>query len=201
MPGQNRGEKNARDGECGTSRDLAAGSATRAESFGLRSIEEIATGSASAKTAVNNKVQQWELYRAGLRQQVSGFARLRHSQLAPGKGPARPASTARPAGQGPGPAEKTYAALVPRLALEVKGREFSLQSWPKYTAHLKEHPDALKTLGLTSQQATSILNYVNGQRSILEIRNTVVGETARDVSLDAVAGYLELLKTVGWIAW
>ena len=62
-------------------------------------------------------------------------------------------------------------------------------------------PDALKTLGLTSQQATSILNYVNGQRSILEIRNTVVGETARDVSLDAVAGYLELLKTVGWIAW
>lgn len=180
---------------------LVADFAVDREIGALRSIEEIATGSASAKTAVNNKVQQWELYRAGLRQQVSGFARLRQSQLAPGKRPAGPASTAHPAGQGPGPAEKTYAALVPRLAPEVKGREFSLQSWPKYTAHLKEHPDALKTLGLTSQQATSILNYVNGQRSILEIRNTVVGETARDVSLDAVAGYLELLKTVGWIAW
>lgn len=180
---------------------LVADFAVDREIGALRSIEEIATGSASAKTAVNNKVQQWELYRAGLRQQVSGFARLRQSQLAPGKGPARPASTARPAGQGPGRAEKIYAALVPRLAPDVKGREFSLQSWPKYTAHLKEHPDAQKTLGLTSQQGTSILNFVNGQRSILEIRNTVVGETARDVSLDAVAGYLELLKTVGWLVW
>jgi hypothetical protein len=66
---------------------------------------------------------------------------------------------------------------------------------------MKEHPDALKALGLTPQQATSILNYVNGRRSIQKIRDTVVGEAGRDVTIDAVRGYLELLKTVGWVAW
>jgi hypothetical protein len=91
--------------------------------------------------------------------------------------------------------------VVPALSSAVKGLEFSLQAWPKYSAYMKEHPDAIKTLGLTPQQATSILNYVNGRRSIQKIRDTVVGESGRDVSIEAVRGYLELLKTVGWVTW
>jgi len=90
---------------------------------------------------------------------------------------------------------------MPALAAAVTGREFSLQSWPAYAAHLKEHPDAVKALGLTPQQATSILNYVNGKRSIRKIRDTVVGETGRDVSIDAVQDYLQLLKQLGWVTF
>ena len=167
----------------------------------------------AAKRAVENKVQQWELYRAGLRQQMAGFARLRQAQLAP----AGPPESSPPRGRGCQPLREarggsaaagrtrkprpTAAPVVPVLSPAVKGLEFSLQSWPKYSAYLKEHPDALKTLGLTPQQATSILNYVNGRRSMQKIRDTVVGETGRDVTIDAVRGYLELLKTVGWVTW
>jgi hypothetical protein len=192
---------------------LVADFAVDRELGALQSIDAISTGSAAAKTAVANKVQQWELYRAGWRQQLTGFARVRQSQLvatttaAPKAGqgsrarpPAQGSGTA-PVGQGFSLADKKYDALIPRFDPAVKGREFSLQSWPKYTAYMKEHPDALKTLGLTPQQATSLLNYVNSKRSIVKIRNAVIGETGRELTLDAVAGYLEMLKAVGWIDW
>jgi hypothetical protein len=181
---------------------LVADFAVDREIGALRTIDEISTGSEAAKRAVENKVQQWELYRAGLRQQMAGFARLRQTQMAPsgvGRGFPPP-----PGSGGPAVALRAKAgspAVVPALSPAVKGLEFALQSWPKYSAYMKDHPDALKTLGLTPQQATSILNYVNGRRSIQKIRDTVVGETGRDVTIDAVRGYLELLKTVGWVTW
>jgi hypothetical protein len=182
----------------------------------LRSIEDIYTGTLAAKTAVNNKVQQWELYRAGLRGQIVGFARLRAAQLRPGTGAAAVGQAFRPAEQPAGkgkptvkpltepvltPAEKKYDTVIPRLEASVKGREFSLNSYEKYARYLKENPDALKKLGLTPQLANSLLNYVNGKRSVLRIRNCVVGETGRDLTLEAVAGYLEILKSVGWITY
>jgi hypothetical protein len=181
---------------------LVADFAVDREIGALRTIDEISTGSEAAKRAVENKVQQWELYRSGLRQQIAGFARLRQAQL-PSSGVGR--GFPPPTGYG-GPAVARSAkagspAVVPALSPAVKGLEFSLQSWPKYSAYMKEHPEALKALGLTSQQATSILNYVNGRRSIQKIRDTVVGETGRDVTIDAVRGYLEMLKTVGWVTW
>jgi len=179
---------------------LVADFAVDRETGALRSIDDISTGSAGAKRAVENKVQQWELYRAGWRQQITGFARLRQSQLGASAGqPKTPVGQPKTAvGQPKIPVGQGFS---PALSPDVKGREFSLQSWPKYAAYLKEHPDALKALGLAPQQATSILNYVNGRRSVQKIRDTVVGETGRDVSLEAVRGYLELLKSVGWLAW
>jgi aminopeptidase YwaD len=178
---------------------LVAEFAVDREVGALRTIDEISTGSDAARRVVDNKIQQWELYRAGLKQQVAGFARLRQSQLAPA---ARAASAKTPpaAGRAAG-AAKPQAVATPALSPEVRGREFSLQSWPRYSAYMKEHPDAVKALGLTPQQASSILNYVNGRRSIQKIRDTVVGETGRDVTIDAVRGYLELLKTIGWVTW
>ena len=64
---------------------------------------------------------------------------------------------------------------------------------------MKEHPDALKAIGLTPQQAAGVTNYVNGKRSAADIRDCLVGETGLDVSLDSVVRYLDLLKSVGWI--
>jgi hypothetical protein len=182
---------------------LVADFAADREIGALRSIDEIATGSATAKRAVDNKVQQWELYRAGLKQQIAGFSRLRATQLEPAGTPAAK-SVAKPAA----PAAKPKAtvaiqglAAVPALTVAVRGKEFSLTAWPAYAAYVKEHPDAVKALGLTPQQATSILNYVNGKRSIQKIRDAVVGETGRDVSVEAVQGYLQLLKQVGWLTF
>jgi hypothetical protein len=44
-------------------------------------------------------------------------------------------------------------------------------------------------------------NYVNGKRSIAEIHNAVAGELDEDVLLAGVVAYLELLKTVSWVAF
>jgi hypothetical protein len=99
------------------------------------------------------------------------------------------------------PLEKQYGTVVPSIDPGVKGREFSLQANERYAAYLKEHPDALKALGLTPPLASTVLNYVNGRRSIVSIRNAVVAETGQDVPLSAVAGYLDLLKTVRWVAY
>ncbi len=185
----------------------------------LQSIADIYTATPAAKSAVNNKVQQWELYRAGLHNQIVGVARLRATQLTSADpSPAKAGNlrrspvTARGSQLGVGsglqagttpstPAEKKYDALVPRLDPSVKGREFALNSYEKYATYVKANPDALKQLGLTPQLANSLLNYVNGKRSVLKIRNCVIGETGRDVTLDAVAGYLEILKNVGWITY
>jgi len=187
----------------------------------LRSIEDIYTATPAAKIVVNNKVQQWELYRAGLKGQIVGFARLRAGQLAPasaGQAPAsvRPGATSarqaptsvgqafRPA-KGPlaepvlTPAEKKADLIVPRIDPSVKGREFALNSYEKYSAYMKANPDGLKKLGLTPQLANTLVNYVNGKRSVLRIRNCVIGETGRDVTLESVAAYIDLLKSVGWV--
>ncbi len=155
----------------------------------LRSLEQIYSGSAAARTIVNNRVQQWEFYRAGLRNQVLGFARLKAAQVN-ATVPAEPALDA---------AQKKYAAVIPALDDSVKGKVFALGSNEQYAKYLKDHPDALKALGLTNQQATTVLNYVNGKRSLLEVRNSVAAELDEDVSLDAVVKYLDLLKSVKWI--
>jgi hypothetical protein len=46
-----------------------------------------------------------------------------------------------------------------------------------------------------------VLNSVNGNRSIAEIRNAVAGELDEDVSLTGVVAYLELLKKVSGVAF
>ena len=164
--------------------------AVNREMGALRSIDAIASGSPAARRAVDDKVQQWELYREGLKRQISGMASARRGAASP----ARPARAVRPAQAAAAPRT-----VAPAFAPEVKGLQFSLGSWPKYVAYLKEHPDAIKATGLTPQQATSVANYVNGRRSAPEIRDCLVGESGLDVPLDAVVRYLDLLKSVGWI--
>ena len=118
-----------------------------------------------------------------------GYARLKAAQLG-GQAPAEPSVDAM---------EKKYQAMRPAIASSVRGSEFQLSANEPYSRHLKEHPDALKSIGITAQQATAVLNYVNGRRSITEIRHAVAGELDEDVSLAGVVAYLELLKTFKWV--
>ena len=59
----------------------------------------------------------------------------------------------------------------------------------------------MKSIGLTAQQAGTILNYVNGKRSIIDIRRAVAGEINEDLPLEKVVAYLELLKSVQWVTF
>jgi hypothetical protein len=59
----------------------------------------------------------------------------------------------------------------------------------------------LKTIGLSNQQTGVILNYVNGRRSVPEIRAAVAGELNEEISLESVIACLELLRTVQWIVF
>ncbi|MFB3852770.1 MAG: M28 family peptidase [Vicinamibacterales bacterium] len=171
--------------------------ATGREIAALRSIGEIHSGSPAAASLVNQRVAQWELYRAGLKSQIQGYMKVRADALGwKPAGSKRPAPTARPAAAG-----AALAAQVPRLAPGVRGREFSLGSYQPYEAYMKEHPEALKTLGVTPTQAATIANYVNGRRTVADIRNAVAAETDRELTNEAVAGYLDILKTVNWVVY
>jgi hypothetical protein len=177
-------------GQLGWALDLVDFAIDR-EVAAVRSTGDVHTGSAAARALVDQRVQQWELYRTGLRSQVTGYAKLRASALGLKVVPAVAVD----------PLEKKYAGIVPAIHPSVRGREFSLAARESYTAYLKEHPDALKSLGLTPAAANAVLNFVNGRRPVPLIRKYVAAETGQDVSLQAVAGYLEILKTVEWITY
>ncbi len=83
----------------------------------------------------------------------------------------------------------------------MKGQLFQLTACEPYSKYVKEHDDALKSMGLTPQQAGILLNYVNGRLSIVEIRNAAVGELNQDLPLESVAAYMGLLRSVQWMVF
>ena len=174
--------------QAGDASDLVTLAAER-EMAALRTVQDVWTGSPAARALLDRKVRQWELYRAGLQAQVAGAAKLRAAALGV-KGP-----VAAPVD----PLEKQYAGVVPAIAPTIRGREFSPASYGPYASHLKEHPEALTSLGLTPALANAVLTFVNGRRPVPEIRRWVVLETGQPVTLQAVAGYLDLMRRLGWI--
>jgi hypothetical protein len=83
----------------------------------------------------------------------------------------------------------------------VKGRQFDLAAHEKYSQYLKEHPEAMKSLGLSRRQADTALNYVNGKRSVAEIAACAAADLDEMVPPKGVADYLELLRSVGWVVF
>jgi len=155
----------------------------------LRSIADMYTGTAAAQKMLANRIQQWEMYRHGLWAQVIGYAKVKAAELGI-DAPSLPAASAL---------EKKYQAVVPVLARAVRGQLFQLSAHEPYTRYIKEHPEALKTTGLNAQQAAAVLNYVNGRRSVSEIRAAANGELNEEIRLESVMAYLELLRTVQWV--
>lgn len=120
-----------------------------------------------------------------------GYARLKATQL----------GTVAPVEPGVSAMQKKYESLIPALAPSVKGREFQISANERYGNYMKDHPDALKSIGVTAPQAGTILNYINGKRSITEIRSAVAGELDEEVPLESVVAYLELLRTIQWVVF
>jgi aminopeptidase YwaD len=155
----------------------------------LRSINEISTGSSAALAAVEDRIRQWELYGQALQIQVRDYAAYRAKRL----------GTAVPVAPRPDALRAQNAKIIPVIAREVKGREFTLARYEPYVKYLKEHPEALKAIPLSSSQTSAILNFVNGRNSIADIRDDASAELDEDLPLPAVAAYLELLAVTGYI--
>jgi hypothetical protein len=154
----------------------------------LASVQEVYTGSTAAQAAVYDRISQWELYHQALRDQLVGSARLRAARL----------GAPEPQMPVPGPAESQFLA-VPDLAPDVRRLQFNLTRTDAYRAYMEEHPDVLEEMGLTRGQTSQILNFINGDRSVAEIRNRVAALTSDDLEDQQVMDYLRILEQVGWI--
>ncbi|MFH1943879.1 MAG: M28 family peptidase [bacterium] len=165
--------------------------AAERETGAVGSTEEIYSGSEDAERLLHARVKQWELYGEGLENSIVEYGRVRASDLGV-KFTGKPKPIAE---------EKTYARVIPSIHADVKGQEFYVERSPRFEAYRKEHPDVLKDVKLNRFQTTAILNFVNGKRSVTDIRNAVVAETGRDLSFDALMAYLNVLKEIGWIAF
>ena len=60
---------------------LVVDAAVQREIGALQSIQEIYSGAPGAQKTVAHRVQQWELYRAGLRNQLAGYAKVKAAGL------------------------------------------------------------------------------------------------------------------------
>ena len=88
---------------------------------------------------------------------------------------------------------------MPALAPDVKGKEFSLESSERYRKYAEARPDAAKGLKLGMSQRRSVLNYIDGRRTLATIRNWAEVETGADIDFKDLLGYIDFLKAVGWI--
>ena len=151
----------------------------------LRSIHDIHSGSQGARDLVDQALASWDAYGEAL----AGFI-LETGSLG-GEGSLRiPEITAE---------EQAFDDIVPRLAAGIRGREFNMGQYDRAQEYFQEHPGVVGEIGLSNGQTRHILNYVNGQRSVLTIKKRVAAETGEGITVDQVARYLGVLEEIGWI--
>ena len=93
----------------------------------------------------------------------------------------------------------SYETLVPRLADGIRGQEFSMGGYGPAQDYFRDHPGIPNEVGLSNAQASQILNWVNGKRGVLTIRNRVAAHTGGEITVAQVARYLEILEAIGWV--
>jgi len=159
--------------------------AVQREQDALRSIRGVYTGTGAAEEGVSQELTRWTEYGEALEHFILAAA-------TPGVGgPADPPQATSE--------EQEYDHVVPRLAEGIRGQEFSLGRYERAQRFFQENPGALGEVGLSRGQTTQILNFVNGERSVLAIRNGVAAWTGEGLTVGQVADYLEILVEVGWV--
>ncbi len=157
----------------------------------LRSLLEICSGSDVSVRMVSNRIKQWEYYREGIEEQILKYGTYRASQLDV-EAPKKPELTEE---------EIQYSKIIPDYHSDVKGVEFDLERTDRYRDYIKENQDSMKKLTLNRYQKRSIQNFINGQRSVTEIRNAVRAEIGTALSFEKLMGYLEILKELNWVTY
>ena len=156
----------------------------------LVSIEEIYSGSPDAKIVLGNKVAQWELYKKALINQVIEFGKIKAKQL----------NTAAPSANKITSAEKKYQNIRPVLHPDVKGKKFNIASDSNLNEFLKNNDTHKGNIVAKDRIASGlVLKYINGKRSITDIKNCVCAETGKNYDVEVIAAYMDLLKEIGWI--
>jgi len=160
-------------------------SAVQREMEAVRSIREIYTGSSESHAMVSREAEEWAGYGNAMRE----F--LLHAFVTGGGDPRLGASSSME--------DQEFDRVVPRLADGIRGQEFSLGQFDGMVSFSRTHPQAVSELGLSRVQTTQILNFVNGERSVLTIRNRVAALTGEGLLGSQVVAYLEVLRDVGWV--
>lgn len=149
----------------------------------LASIHEIHSGSARVRELVDARLREWKGYGDVLAEQLATAAEVRGLE---------PSS-------GPGTGSSPEAMLVPALAPGIRGVQTSLARYGPMQEYLDANPDAVEALGLSRSQSSQIQNFIDGKRTVGEVRLRVRGETGEPLTLDQLVGYLRVLEEVGWI--
>lgn len=157
----------------------------------LKSIEDIYSGSKTAQIVLGNKVAQWELYRNALINQVSEFGKIKARQL----------GSPAPVLNKPTAAEKRYQAIIPALHPDVKGKKFNINSDTNISEFIRNNSGHGGTRIAGDRNASGlVLKYLNGIRSVTEIKNCVNAETGQNFTVGEIADYISLLKEIGWVS-
>jgi hypothetical protein len=159
--------------------------AVERERDAIRSIHRIHTGSPAASRLVDQELASWGAYGDALREFILQSA-----------SPGAPGGLDLP---GPTAEEVSFDSVIPRLADEVRGQEFNMGRFQPALDYFRDHPGILDEIGVSSAQTSQILNHVNGERSVLTIRDRVFARTGGPLSVAQVARYLEMLDEIGWV--
>jgi hypothetical protein len=159
--------------------------AVERERDAIRSIHAVHSESAEARRQVEEELASWEAYG----QALTSFLLTRAAPNLP-EGLRLPAPTSE---------ELSYGQVVPRLAPGIRGVETSLGRYAPAQEYFRDHPDAMDETGLSNAQTQQILNFVDGRRSVLTIRNRVAAWMGVDLTVTQVARYLAILEEIGWV--
>ena len=152
---------------------------------------DLHTGSERAQALLNSHLKQWEIYKQTLKKQILDYGRYRARQL-DAEPPEEPELTEQ---------EREYSGVIPSIHKDVKGQIFYPERTEKHQDFTEKNPDFFKELRMGRSVQRSLLNYINGRRSVTEIRNCVMAETGRDLEFEKLLLYLDYLKTILWITY
>lgn len=165
--------------------------AVKREIGALRSLMEICSGSDCALESIEDQIEQWKFYGEGLEGQILKYGALRASKLEV-EPPIKPELSDE---------DVHYSKVIPDYHGDVKGVEFYLERTDRYRDYIKENQDTMKKLKINRNQQRSIQNFINGKRSIIEIRKAVLADSGRDLSFEQLVGYLDMLKELNWVEY
>jgi uncharacterized Ntn-hydrolase superfamily protein len=163
----------------------AVASAIQREKDAVNSVRSIYSGSEQAEAFVATEEARWIEYSEALKSFIV--------EAAAGEGVD---TSVLPE---PSADDRSHERVIPKLAPGIRGQEFSLGRYGPAQDFFRENPGALEELDLSRGQTTQILNFVNGRRSVLGIRDRVAAFTGEELNAGQVAGYLEILQEIGWV--
>lgn len=157
----------------------------------VQTTEDIFTGTEKARDLVSGHLEQWRQYEKALRSQLMAYSRFQAIKLG-AEAPEEPEMTEE---------EKSFLNTVPALHSDIRGQKFNLSQSEEYRDFMEDNPDFIKMLKVDRSQQRSILNYINGRRSVIKIRSCVIAESGRELDFEGFLKYLDFLKTIGWITY